>query len=593
MGGHYGELLRPSRWLIVLASLLVVLTTMAALCGPLVLRYAVDNGLSGGTPDLGVVTRAAALYLGIGVAALAMTRVHTTLVGRIGQRFVRDLRERVFDHIVSMPPRFFDRTQSGVLVSRMTSDIDALQLLVENGFVQLAQSLLTLVFLAIALGFLSWQLSLACLLVAPFVAVGVVWFRRRSSHAYQQLRDRISDTVTSLVEGIGGVREIQAMSQQERMLESFGSRNHRQFEANAESARIQARFLPVMELTPVVSAAITLGLGSWYVAQGDLTVGTLGAFLLYLQLTFEPIQSLSFLFTQVQAANAALHKISELLDAESELPEGTGALSGDGDIELRGVGFRYDADGPEILRRVDLVVPRGETLALVGPTGAGKSTLAKLVARFYDPTSGTIRLGGTELRDVPVEQLRSRVAMITQDGYLFDASVRDNIRVARPGLSDDEIDVAIERLGVAGGLSTLPDGLSTMVGPGGSQLSAGQRQLVALTRAGLLEADVLVLDEATSDLDPGTELAVTTAMTEVTRGRTVLVIAHRLSTILDADRIAVVADGGIAELGTHDQLVARGGRYAALVASWPGETTEITAPSASPRGSQPLGLPIP
>jgi ATP-binding cassette subfamily B protein len=461
----------------------------------------------------------------------------------------------------------------------MTSDIDALQLLVEMGMVQLVQSLLTLFLLAVALSVLSWQLTLACLLVAPLVAVATVWFRRNSHRAYLGVRDRVSETVGTLVEGVGGVREIQATGQQDRMLAAFSERNDRQYDANVRSVRVQAVYLSVMELLPIVSSCIALGLGGWLVIEDELTVGTLSAFLLYLQLTFEPIQSLSFLFNQVQSAGAALHKIFGLLDTPGDLPDGTETLPAGGDIELRGVSFRYDRDAPLVLAGVDLVIPRGEHLALVGPTGAGKSTLAKLVARFHDPTAGRITLGGTDLREADVAGLRGRIAMITQDGYLFDGSVRDNIRVARPGSTDTEVDEAVARIGATAALATLPAGLDTSVGQSGSQLSAGQRQLVALARAALLEAEVLILDEATSDLDPGTELAVTTAMTEVMKGRTVLVIAHRLSTILESDRIAVVADGGIAELGTHDELVARGGRYAALYASWPGGELMARSPA--------------
>jgi ATP-binding cassette subfamily B protein len=553
MGRRVLALLRPSRGKLVIACLLLVVTTAAALSGPWVLRYAIDHGLTGAHPDLGVVSRASLVYLTIGLSALVLVRVQTKLVARIGERFVQDLRERVFTHILAMPPRFFDRTSSGQLVSRMTSDIDSLQLLVEMGMVQLVQSLLALLLLAVALSVLSWQLTLACLLVAPVVAVATVWFRRNSHRAYLGVRDRVSETVGTLVEGVGGVREIQATGQQDRMLAAFSERNNRQYDANVRSVRVQAVYLPVMELLPIVSSCIALGLGGWLVIEDDLTVGTLSAFLLYLQLTFEPIQSLSFLFNQAQSAGAALHKIFGLLDTPSDLPDGTGTLPAGGDIELHGVGFRYDRDSPLVLAGVDLVIPRGEHLALVGPTGAGKSTLAKLVARFYDPTAGRITLGGTDLRSADLA-----------------GRVRDNIRVARPGATDAEVDGAVARIGATAALAALPAGLDTSAGQSGSQLSAGQRQLVALARAALLQAEVLILDEATSDLDPGTELAVTTAMTEVMRGRTVLVIAHRLSTILESDRIAVVADGGIAELGSHDELVARGGRYAALYASWPG-----------------------
>jgi ATP-binding cassette, subfamily B, bacterial len=329
----------------------------------------------------------------------------------------------------------------------MTSDIDALQLLVEMGMVQLVQSLLTLFLLAVALSVLSWQLTLACLLVAPLVAVATVWFRRNSHRAYLGVRDRVSETVGTLVEGVGGVREIQATGQQNRMLAAFSERNDRQYDANVRSVRVQAVYLPVMELLPIVSSCIALGLGGWLVIEDELTVGTLSAFLLYLQLTFEPIQSLSFLFNQVQSAGAALHKIFGLLDTPGDLPDGTGTLPAGGDIELRGVSFRYDRDAPLVLAGVDLVIPRGEHLALVGPTGAGKSTLAKLVARFHDPTAGRITLGGTDLREADVAGLRGRIAMITQDGYLFDGSVRDNIRVARPGSTDTEVDEAVARIG--------------------------------------------------------------------------------------------------------------------------------------------------
>ena len=581
MLGRLRELLRPDRRSVVLAALLVVLTTTAALSGPWILRYAIDHGLTGPHPDLGVVTRAGLLFLGIGLSALVLNRVQTTLVSRTGERFVRRLRERLFRHVLGMPPRFFERSAPGQLVSRMTSDVDALQLLVEGGLTQLAQALLTLLLLAIALGVLSWQLSLACLLVAPFVVVATLWFRRASRRAHLALRDRVADTVGNLSESLVGMREIQVMGQQERALAAFDEANRRQYDANVQSVRVQARYLPVMELLPVASSCIALGLGGWMVIEGRLTVGTLSAFLLYLQLTFEPVQSLSFLFNQVQSAAAALRKIFALLDTEGELPDGRGTLPEYGDLELHGVSFGYVAGAPPVLDGVDLVVPRGEHLALVGPTGAGKSTLAKLVARFYDPTAGSITLGGTDLREAELAGLRRRVAMITQDGYVLDATVRENIRLARPEASDAEVEGAVARIGATEALAWLPQGLETAAGPGGAQLSAGQRQLVALARAALLEADVLVLDEATSDLDPGTEQAVTAAMAEVMRGRTVLVIAHRLSTILEADRIAVVADGGIAELGTHEELLARGGRYADLYASWPGDDSSVVSPAFS------------
>ena len=561
-------LLRPWWWHLVGCAVLLLATTSATLAGPWILRHAIDHGLTGpGAPDLGVVQRSALLYLGIAVSALVLTHVQTVLVGRVGQGFVRSLRERVVAHVLSLPSRFFDRTASGEVLSRMTSDVDALQLLVELGAVQLAQSLLVLALLATALGLLSWELMLACLVLAPPVVIATVWFRRSSRRAYLALRERVAETVATLVEGVNGVREIQAMRQEERMLAAFDERNQRQYDANVRSVRVQALYLPVMEILPVATSCIALGLGGWLVVEDRLTVGTLTAFLLYLQLTFEPIQSLSFLFNQAQSAGAALRKEYALLDIHDVPRPGPNTLPVTGAVQLRGVGFRYD-DGPPVLRRVDLTIEPGENLALVGPTGAGKTTLANLIARTLDPTEGTVTYAGVDLRGVPAPGVRERVAMVTQEGHLFAGTVRDNIRMPRPGASDDEVRDAVARIGAERIFAALPRGLETSAGHGGGLLSAGQRQLVALARAALVDASVMVLDEATSDLDPGTELAATTAMAELMRDRTVVVIAHRLSTVLDADRIAVVADGGIAEVGSHRELLARGGRYAALHEAW-------------------------
>jgi ATP-binding cassette subfamily B protein len=563
------SMLRPYKWECVSAAAVMLGSTAAVLAGPALVRYGIDHGLRGKNGS--AIDRAAIGYLVVAVAALVLSRLQILFVTRLGEKFLRDLRTRVFAHIQSMSMAFFDREQTGKLVSRMTSDIDSLQELVQQGLVQFVTNTLLIVFTVLVLVIMSPMLALLCTVSLPVVIVASIRFQRSSNEAYLAVRDRIGQTLSTLQEGLSGVRVIQAFGREAVQERRFTEQNQAQLDAQMRAVKISARYFPIIELASVATTAAIVGLGGVLYHRHVVTVGTLAAFVLYLTNLFEPIQQLSQLFNLVQQAGAALNKLFGLLDTRSTLPERVGAvdLPASGAIEASGIGFSYDGVTP-VLAEVDLVVATGERLALVGPTGAGKSTLAKLLSRLYDPTDGAITFGGVDLRDATLRSLRERIVVVPQEGYLFNGTIMDNVRIGRMGASDDEVVEALRMIGVEDRFRAFAEGLDTEVRERGSRLSAGERQLVSLARAALANPEVLVLDEATSSLDPGTEADVEAAMAALMNGRTVLVIAHRLSTAERSDRVVVVDAGGIAEVGTHAQLIADEGRYAALYASWSG-----------------------
>jgi ATP-binding cassette subfamily B protein len=563
------SMLRPYRWEVVAAFAVMLGSTAAVLAGPALVRYGIDQGLRNRQGS--AIDRAAIGYLIVAIGALVLSRAQILLVTRLGEKFLRDLRLRVFAHIQSMSMAFFDKEQTGKLVARMTSDIDSLQELVQQGLVQFVTNTLLIVLSVVVLVIMAPMLALLCMISLPVVIVASVRFQRSSNEAYLAVRDRIGQTLSTLQEGLSGVRVIQAFGREAVQERRFTEQNQAQLDAQMKAVKISARYFPVIELASVATTAAIVGLGGVLVHQKSVTVGTLAAFVLYLTNLFEPIQQLSQLFNLVQQAGAALAKLFGLLDTRSTLPERVGAvdLPARGSIEATGVGFSYDGVNP-VLAGVDLTVAPGERLALVGPTGAGKSTLAKLLSRLYDPTAGTITFGAVDLRDVTLRSLRERIVVVPQEGYLFNGTIMDNVRVGRVGASDDEVIEALRLIGAEDRFRAFAEGLDTEVRERGSRLSAGERQLVSLARAALANPEVLVLDEATSSLDPGTEADVEGAMNALMEGRTVLVIAHRLSTAERADRVVVVDAGGIAEVGTHAELIAHEGRYAALYASWSG-----------------------
>ena len=560
------RLLRPYRRAIVLATALLVAQTACLLAGPALVKHGIDAGLR--RHDVGALNVSAVLYLAVALLALYLGRLVILKVARVGETFLRDLRGRVFRHLVSLGMDFFEREKTGRLVSRMTSDIDALQELVSQGLVMFVQNGLIFVGAVIAVFVLSPVLAACILIIVPPVAIASRWFRRESNRAYLEVRERIGQNLATLQEGLAGVRVVQAFARERAFSRRFRETNEAQYDANLETVRISARYFPIVELTGVAGIAVIVGMGGYFTERGIVTVGTVAAFVLYLNNLFEPIQQLSQLYNTVQSAGAALHKLFGLLDTGTSVDERLGAvdLPARGVLEVQRVSFAYTDE--VVLHDVSLRIEPGERLALVGSTGAGKSTLAKLLVRFYDPREGVVRYDGVDLRDATLRSLRERIVVVPQEGFLFAGTIRDNVRIGRSDATDAEVSDAIDALGLRERFGALPEGLDTEVRERGSRLSAGERQLVSLVRAALADPAALVLDEATSNLDPGTERAVEHALERLMEGRTVVVVAHRLSTAARADRIAVIDEGRLAELGTHDELLARGGRYARLYAAW-------------------------
>jgi ABC-type multidrug transport system fused ATPase/permease subunit len=562
------SLTKPYRLRTTLAIVSLLAATATALLPPLLAKYAVDDGIF--KQDLNALTWIVIAFIAAGVANLVTSAAQTYFTGWTGERILADLRNKLFRHLQRLSLGYYERNRAGVIISRLTNDVDALDQLVTDGVTTLVQSTLTLIGTAIILFFLDWRLALATLAVMPLMAIATAIFRVRSSRAYRAVRERLGLVTATLAEDIGGIRVVQAFRREPRNQQHFEEVNAHYRAANQQTVVLNGLYFPFVDFLAALATAIVVGYGGWLASHDQISAGTLFAFVLYLSNFFDPVQQLSQLYNTFLAAVAALDKIMEVIDEEPEVLDQPGALELErihGDVRFEDVRFGY-GNLPEVLHGIDLDVPAGTTVALVGHTGAGKSTIAKLLARFYDPREGRITIDGTDLRNVKQDSLRRQLGVVPQEGFLFAGTVRDNIAFGRPDATSEQVASAARAVGAHEFIMGLEDGYETNLQERGTRLSLGQRQLVAFARALLADPRVLILDEATSSVDIGTEKRIEDALGTLLSDRTAFVIAHRLSTIRNADLIVVLEHGRVVEQGTHDELMTRQGLYTSLYGDW-------------------------
>ncbi|HYY34212.1 MAG TPA: ABC transporter ATP-binding protein [Gaiellaceae bacterium] len=551
-----------------LAVATLLAATFTSLAPPYLAKLALDDGVR--EKDYRRLVLVVIAFLVAGVLNWLASAAQTYFTGWTGERILADLRNTLFRHLQRLSLGFFERNRAGVIISRLTNDVEALDQLVTDGVTSLFQNTLILVGSATILFFLDWKLALATLAVFPFMAAATAAFRVISSRAYRAVRERLGLVTATLAEDIAGIRVVQAFTREPANERHFREVNAHYRAANQRTVVTNGLYFPFVDFLSTAATAIVLGYGGYRYFGGQITVGTLLAFMLYLSNFFDPVQQLSQLYNTFLSAVAALDKIMDVMDEEPEVEDAPGARPLppiEGRVVFEGVRFGYGT-GQEVLHGIDLDVAPGTTVALVGHTGAGKSTIAKLLARFYDPRAGRITIDGHDLRGVTQQSLRRQLGIVPQEGFLFAGTVRDNIAFGRPEATEREIVAAAEAVGAHDFILSLEDGYGTEVAERGARLSLGQRQLVAFARALLADPRILILDEATSSVDIGTERRIEVALRRLLAGRTAFIIAHRLSTIRNADLIVVLEHGRLVEQGTHDELLAREGRYLSLYGDW-------------------------
>jgi ATP-binding cassette subfamily B protein len=565
------SMLREFPLSVILGSLLVIGVSLVSQVGPLLTEYAINNGMTLGHRSLRIIAVCAVAYLLLALVGVYLQRVQTTVTGTLASRVMRNLRIRVFTHLQRLSLDFFTGEKTGVLMSRMTSDIENLQQLIQDGISSFAVQGLTMVVIAVVLFTTNVTLALWTIAVIVPILVGFsLWFHRASERGYLLVRDRIANVLADLSESLYGIRVVTSNNRQKRNI-----RNHRHVvgayrDANMYTGRINAVYGPATIMVGILGQGLLLGIGGQMVIRHQLTLGALVAFFLYLNRFFGPIQLLIQQYNLLQQGRSSVIRLRELLETSpsvDEVPDAATLPEIKGRLTFENVGFAY-LEGRPVLHGVNLDIAPGESVAFVGPTGAGKSTLAKLANRFYDPTEGRVLIDGIDIATVTLHSLRSQLGVVPQEPFLFAGSIRSNVRFGRPSASDEDIDEAVDVVGLRDLVERLPDGLDTVVHERGQTLSAGERQLLALARAFLARPRVLLLDEATSSLDLQSETIIERALDRILEGRSAILIAHRLTTAQRADRIVVVDGGGIVEMGTPTELLHSGGAYASMYEAW-------------------------
>lgn len=551
------------------AAVAALVSTLSRVAGPLVIREGVDGGII--PQNTSVITTAALVFAGIMVAQYVSTRITLYTVAWMGERFMMDLRTRIYAHVLRMDMAFFGRTKTGVLVSRLTSDIESLQIFASEGALAVVGSTLMVVGVSVALFVVDPFLAGLVMLLMPFLLFASYRFGRDSAKAYRQWRGQIAKVLAALSENISGVREVQANAQEQRQEERFSDIDRVYYQKAMNAAKTVVNYFPRVDVLRAIGLAMVLFIGGNRVLDGEMTLGSLIAFLLYLNWFFEPIVQLANVYNLLQGALAALYKLYGLADEQPAIEEATEPrrLSApvEGNIDLHQVTFGYEP-GEQIITDMDLQIPTGQRVAVVGSTGSGKSTLVKVLTRFYDPQAGSITLDGIDLRYLSFADLRRSVALVPQEGFLFEDSLRFNLGFGKEEISDDKLWEACRAAGISEWVESLPEGLDTPMRERGNRLSSGERQLVALTRALVVNPPIVILDEATSNLDPETENQVETALETLLAGRTSIVVAHRLQTARRADRVLVMEAGHVVEDGSYQDLAGRDGPFADLIRTW-------------------------